>query len=325
VRIDRTRSPESIMSLEACLPADLRGPSTTITRIAAGLSGAGVYHVDAAGEAFVLKISGDKEPLEGWRSRLQIQQLAAGAGLAPRLIHADEARRAVVSAFVVDRSFPALYGNPGTREGAIALLGRTMRRMHELPLPSGADSNEPRKLLATLWSKLVANFPLPDFVGDAVRRMLTEKVPASERAFVLSHNDVNPTNLVYDGENLLLLDWATAGPNDPFYDLAAISVFLRMDEGTCLKLLAAYDGESVSGLPSRFVYNRRLVAVLCGAAFLYLARQNGHADATGAETLDSVLSLGDFYQRMRAGSLNLATGEGQWWFGLALLRDSFAL
>jgi hypothetical protein len=30
------------MNLEACLPADLRGPFTTITRIAAGLSDAGV-------------------------------------------------------------------------------------------------------------------------------------------------------------------------------------------------------------------------------------------------------------------------------------------
>jgi hypothetical protein len=51
------------MSLEACLPADLRGPATPITRIADGLSGAGVYRVEAAGAAFVLKISGEAKPL----------------------------------------------------------------------------------------------------------------------------------------------------------------------------------------------------------------------------------------------------------------------
>ena len=155
--------------------------------------------------------------------------------------------------------------------------------------------------------------------------MLTEEAPAPERALVLSHNDVNPTNLVYDGENLLLLDWDTAGPNDPFYDLAAVSVFLRMDEGTCQRLLMAYDDAPVSSLPARFIYDRRLVAVLCGVAFLHLAYQSGHAGDTGRETLESTLSLGDFYQRMRAGSLNIATGEGQWWFGLALVRESFAL
>jgi aminoglycoside phosphotransferase (APT) family kinase protein len=313
------------VSLEACLPADLQGSTPTITRIAAGLSGAGVYRVEAAGQAFVLKISGEAEPLAGWRRKLHIQQLAANAGLAPRVIHGDEARRAVVSAFVVDRSFPAFYRNPRTHEAALAQLGRTVRRVHELPLPPDADSKDPRELLTAIWSGLVASFALPTFVGDAVRRVLTEEAPACERALVLSHNDVNPSNLVYDGEDLLLLDWETAGPNEPFYDLAALSVFLRMDEGTCQRLLTAYDGEPVSRLPARFAYSRRLVAVLCGAAFLHLARHSGHAGTTGGETLDSTPSLGDFYQQMLGGALNVATGEGQWWFGLALVKESVAL
>lgn len=313
------------MSLEACLPADLRGPTTTITRIAAGLSGAGVYRVEAAGQAFVLKVVDAGEPLAGWRRKLHIQQLAADAGLAPRVVHTDEARRAVVSAFVVDRSFPAFYGDPRTREAALAQLGRTLRRLHELPLPPDADAKDPRDLLLALWSGLAASFPLPSFVGDAVRRVLAEEAPAHDRALVLSHNDVNPTNLAYDGENLLLLDWDTAGPNDPFYDLAAISVFLRMDEETCRKLLAAHDGEPVTRLPARFAYHRRLVAVLCGAAFLHLARRSGDHGGTGDETLDATPSLAEFYQQLRAGALSVATSEGQWRFGLALVKNSFAL
>jgi aminoglycoside phosphotransferase len=306
------------------LPAELRGAGTTIARIAAGLSGAGVYRVEAAGRVFVLKVAGEGEPFGSWRRKLEIQQLAAGAGLAPPIVHVDEARRAVLSAFIVDRSFGALYGDPRTREAALVQLGRTVRRVHELPLPPDADSRAPLELLAAIWSGLVVGFALPSFVGDAVRRMLAEEVPVRERAAVLSHNDVNPTNLVYDGENLLLLDWDTAGPNDPFYDLAAIAVFLRMDEGTCEALLAAHDGEPVSGLPALFVYYRRLVAVLCGSAFLHLARHGGHPGA-GAETLDSTPSLVETYQRVRAGALNIATAQGQWWFGLGLIKDSYAL
>jgi thiamine kinase-like enzyme len=312
------------VSLEACLPAELRGPTTTITRIAAGLSGAGVYRVEAAGQAFVLKIAGEGEPLADWHRKLHIQQLAANAGLTPRIVHVDEARRAVVSAFVVDRSFPAFYGDPRTHEAALAQLGRTLRRVHELPLPPEAAARDLLAFLAAIWSGL-ASFAVPTFVGDAVRRMLGEEAPARERALVLCHNDVNPTNLAYDGEHLLLLDWETAGANDPFFDLAAISVFLRMEDATCQRLLAAYDGEPVSGLPARFAYNRRLVAVMCGAIFLHLARQGGHAGATGDETLDATPSLGDVYQRMRAGALNVATGDGQWRLGLALVKASLSL
>src|SRR5215207_1987048 len=146
------------MNLEACLPVDLRGSSTTITKIAAGLSGAGVYRVEANGQAFVLKISSEDEPLASWRSKLHIQQLAANAGLAPRVIHMDEALRAVMSAFVVDRSFPALYGNPHTREAALGQLGQMVRRVHELQPQHGADLRDQREFLATIWSGPVANF-----------------------------------------------------------------------------------------------------------------------------------------------------------------------
>jgi thiamine kinase-like enzyme len=315
---------EPIVNLEACFPAHLRGPATTITRVAAGLSGAGVYRVEAAGQAFVLKVSGEREPLAGWRDKLHIQQLAANAGLAPRVVHVDEARRAVLSAFVVDRSFLAFYGDPSTREAALAQLAQTVRRVHELPLPPEASAQETRDVLAAIWSGL-ADFALPPFVGAAVRRVLDEPAPARERALVVSHNDVNPTNLVYDGEKLLLLDWDAAGVNDPFYDLAAISVFLRMDEATCEMLLAAYDAEPVSDLPARFAYNRRLMAAFCGAVFSKLARHAGHAGATGSETLETTPSLADVYQRMRSGSLRLDTAEGQWCLALTLLKTSTEL
>jgi len=313
------------MNLDACLPAVLRGPATTITKIAAGLSGAGVYRVEAAGQIFVLKISGHDQPLAGWRRTLEIQQLAANAGLAPPVIHVDEDLRAVVSAFVADRSFPAFYRDPRSHEAALALLGKTVHRVHELPLPIGPDWKDPREFLAATWSGPVSGFALPAFVGDAVQRVLIEEAPPRERPLVLSHNDVNPSNLAYDGEHLLLLDWQTAGPNDPFYDLAAISVFLRMDEATCRRLLASYDDEPVTELPVRFVYSRRLVAVLCGTVILDVARQSGHGGAGGAETLGSTPSLGDCYQRMREGSLDLGTVAGQWLFGLALIKESFSL
>jgi thiamine kinase-like enzyme len=312
------------VNLEACLPADLQGPSTTITKIAAGLSGAGVYRVESSGQAYVLKVAGVGEPAEAWRRKLHIQQLAANAGLAPRVVHVDEARRAVVSAFVVDLSFPAFYGNPNTRDAAVTLLGKTLRRLHDLPQPP-ENSRDARDFISTTWSQLESSFAVPPFVGDTVRRVLAEEPPASDRSAVLCHNDVNPTNLVYDGERLLLLDWETAGVNDPFYDLAAISVFARMDEATCRRMLEAYDDQPVAQLPARLGYNRRLVAAFAGTIFLRLAQYEGHAGTSGGETLDSTVSLVDFYQQMRSGAVSIATAEGKWLFGLSLLKESAAL
>ncbi|APR88422.1 aminoglycoside phosphotransferase [Minicystis rosea] len=312
------------MPLEDHLPPDLRGPATTITRIANGLSGAAVYRVEAAGQSFVLKIAAERESGGEWRRSLDIERLAAGAGLAPRVVYADEASRTVLTAFVEDRSFMVFYRSPQSHEAALAQLARTVRRIHALPLPDGAPERDPRELLAQVGGGLLSGFALPGFAAGAIQRVLAGDPPPRERAPVLGHNDLNPSNFIYDGEAILVLDWSTAGRMDPFYDLAVLALFLRMDEGTCLLLLSAYDERPAAALPDRFRYARRLAGALVGSISLHLARQLKHPGATGAETPETTLSLGDFYQQMRAGALKLGTPDGQWAFGLALLKESLA-
>ena len=311
------------MNPEDCLPADLRARSPVITKITAGLSGAGVYQVVAGEDAYVLRVNGEETDPAVWRRYLAILRLAAGAGLAPRVVHVDEHRLAVLSAFVEDRSFIAFYQDPATQPAAVELLGRTFRRLHALPIPAEAMEGglEARKLLSALWPELRANLPLPGFADDLVRRMLDTPEPPSDRAPVLGHNDPNPTNLVYDGTQLLLIDWDTAGVQHPFYDLAAVAMFLRMSDDLCLGMLSAYEGAPVDTIPERFRYARRLVALFCGATFLGLARAAGHpGDATG--TLQTTLSIGTCYQLMQKGLLRFDTAAGQWQMGLALLKES---
>jgi aminoglycoside phosphotransferase (APT) family kinase protein len=313
------------VNLESCLPVELQGPSTTITKVAAGLSGAGVYRVDADGGAYALKISDPTEPIERWRSKRDIQQLASDAELAPRIVHVDEAQRAMLSEFVVDQSFPAQFMNPATREAALVTLAATLRRVHDLPLPSNATYKDPREFLAEITRGMGTEFVVPPFVEDAVRWGLTQEPPPPDHAEVLSHNDVNPSNLVYDGQNILLLDWEVAGRNDPYYDLAAIAVFMRMDAETCRRFIELHDGAAVSALPARFLYVRRLIATLLGSMFMQMPRDAVSAGLTGRETADSVLSLAEFYQAMRSGTLSLASTEGKLAFALALIKESLAL
>jgi aminoglycoside phosphotransferase (APT) family kinase protein len=308
--------------IEDCLPPALRGPATTITRIAAGLSGAGVYQVEAAGQRFVLKVASLQEDPDEWRGAVAIQRLAARAGLTPEVVHVvDDAQRAVLSRFVADRGFPAFYRNPATHADALIALGATVRRIHALAIPEGARARDPREFLAAIWKAIGDEFVVPAFVVAARERALDTTPPPAERAAVLSHNDLNPSNLVYDGTGITILDWATAGPGDPFYDLATLAVFLRMDDATCLRLLAAYEGGSAaSALPERLVYTHRLVAVLAGSASLLVARRLEHP---GAETaVEDALALGDFYQQMMAGTLRLGTPAGQWAFALALFKEA---
>lgn len=251
---------------------------------------------------------------------------AADAGVAPAVVHVDEERRAVVTELVVDRSFVARLMTPSTRHAAIMEIGTLLRRVHAAPLPAGATAGRvPREFLAEIWTGL-HGFPVPAWTGDAVRRVLDETPPPAERAPVLSHNDPNPSNLVYDGTRLLLLDWDTAGANDPFYDLAAVAVFLRMDDATCAQLIATHDAAPIAPtLPATFLYLRRAIAALCGAMFLHVARTSGHAGARGGETFELAPALADVYGSMAARTLDVRSPDGQWAFGQALLKTSAQL
>jgi aminoglycoside phosphotransferase len=299
------------MTPEAYLPAHLQG--ATIEKITAGLSGAGVYKVVSGDAAYVLKIA--DAPID-----VAIRTAAAEAGVAPKIIYVDPTRHAVLSELVVDRGFMPLLMTPATRPQAIASLGTTLRRVHDLPIPDGATPATPRAHLQHFTAAL-ANADVPAFVRTAQDRALAEPEPPVEREPVVSHNDVNPSNLVWDGEHVRLLDWDTAAPNDPFYDLAAAAMFLRMDEATCFALLEAHDGVAPAALPARFAYWRRMVAAMCGSIFLSLARHRGYAGSSA----DEGMTLAEAYGQMRTGALQVATGEGQWAFGLALLRESLAL
>lgn len=62
-----------------------------------------------------------------------------------------------------------------------------------------------------------------------------------------------------------------------------------------------------------------------GTLQLYGAHQMKHPGATGAETLDSTLSLGELYQRLQSGALKRRTADGPWTFGLTMLKESLAL
>jgi hypothetical protein len=62
---------------------------------------------------------------------------------------------------------------------------------------------------------------------------------------------------------------------------------------------------------------RRLAGVLYGAGFSV-----ADASSSGGETLETTPSLGEFYQKMRSGEVNLAAAEGRRAFGLSLIKEA---
>jgi Ser/Thr protein kinase RdoA (MazF antagonist) len=139
-------------------------------------------------------------------------------------------------------------------------------------------------------------------------------VLANDARRVVSHNDVNPGNLMWDGRRALLVDWDIAGLGHPHYDLATLAMFLNLGDETTLGLIALHDQESPDETTlANFAALRRLSALLCGLTFLSLVHDLGIAPTKTS-------SLFECYAEMRAGTLDLQTAPGRAKFGFALLQ-----
>ncbi len=310
--------------IELLVPESLRPAGTTVTRVTQGQSGAGVYRIEGPAGHFILKRTTADEPLANWSRHLGFQRAAAERGVAPQVVHADADARVVISEAVREVPFAARYHTPDTHADTMRLLGRTIRTMHDIPLGDDTPLASAMGFMRDMHIAAQAHGPLPAWVEENVRTLLSETAPTSELANVASHNDLNPSNLIFDGTRLMMLDWNTVSANNPYYDLATVSVFLRMDALASRRLLAAYfdaTPEQFAVLPAEFLYLRRMAAGLAGIALLHVAGLRGYRGARDI-TLADAPTLADVYSAMRTGALSMSTGEGQWRLGMALHRDA---
>lgn len=295
------------------LPEELAGQVEAVRFLSSGLSGAAVYGVTTARGELVLRV----QPEHGhgdWLQQLLVMQRAAERGVAPAILHVDREARAVVTARVAGAPLGAALADPAQRGPAIASVVAQLRALHALD-PAGVGERDPIAWARELHEgeRARPGFPawaggLDPVIADAAATL------ARDRRRVVSHNDVNPGNVMWDGARAWLVDWEVAGLAHPYYDLAAMAMFLRLEDAAALGLLAQQEGRELdAGERASFAALRRLAAVLCGLTLVRLVPDL-------AALPEPAPTLVEFYGELRAGRVDLEAPRGRGAFALALLR-----
>jgi len=304
--------------LLGALPQTLIGNVDAITPIRMGLSGAGVYAIRSDRGEYVLRLQGAGADDDFWSQHIRILRRAADHGVAPPIVHIDELARAVVSVRVAGIPLPAALADPPQRERAIADVVTRLRALHEID-PTGIEERDGVAFARGLWEdqRRRAGFP-PWAAGmssafDHIAAML-----ARDARRVVSHNDVNPGNVLWDGNRAWLVDWEVAGLWHPYYDLAAFVTFLAMDAERAYDLLAQQEGAPVNAVAREtFAAMRQLVALAVGSIFLSMVPD---LSLISAPTRGDAPTQAECGAAMRRGELDLQTAAGRARFGLAFLR-----
>jgi len=194
-------------------------PIDGISPVAGGNTTALVLKVQVGGRSYLLRVEGEPSPLRN-PHQYESMRIAAETGIAPKILHLDEAARVVVMDFVEPRP---LLGYPGGLHGLAHGLGELLQRLQASPVfPHFVDYPDiVGRLFAHVRRTSLFAAGLLDIHAEHLKRVRQTYNEGLER-LVSSHNDFHPGNLLFDGQRLWLVDWESAYRNDPMVDLATL-------------------------------------------------------------------------------------------------------
>jgi aminoglycoside phosphotransferase (APT) family kinase protein len=198
-----------------------RTPVEAIRPLSGGNSATN-FRIDVAGRAYALRLEAQAGGIRDPARTYPCLQAASAAGLSPAVRHLDVA----AGVAILDFHTPVpLSQYPGGVPALTAELGRMVARLQAVPgFPAfGRFPDLVRAIFDYVRGSTLFATGLLGAHAEAFETAAAAYPWAAEPR-VASHNDINASNLIFDGRRLWLIDWETAFRNDPFADLAGVVV-----------------------------------------------------------------------------------------------------
>lgn len=212
---------------------------TECVLLAGGLSGSAVYKMAVNDEPYVLKLNSSSGCME----------IAAEAGLAPSVYYLNKEAGLSITRYIKNTARPLIQE-----------LARLIRRIHELPaFPAGNN-------LVTTVDGFIAQFK-GSTLADCrpYYAEIRKHYPWNDSERVPSHNDLNPGNILCDGEKIWVIDWDAAHQSDRYVDLAIAANFYVTGDKQEESFLITYFGDELTDYKrSRFFLMRQVCRIVYG-------------------------------------------------------------
>ena len=301
---------------ESYFPIKQFGIVKAVTPVSGGLSGTNVYAVTTELGEFFLHLHGKQE--EDFGVMLTAQRLAAKEGIAPNVILVEAEDGAVITEKAKGMPIGAALAQRDVRPLVLRSLAEMLARLHAIPA-SNIPPLDP-SLGQSIWDQQSEREGFPDWAKPLGTFINSGSAAiAQDGRRVLSHNDVNPANLIWDGSKVWLVDWERAALAHPYMDLAIFSTFAILPVDDAVDLLAIQERSPISALQrATFLSMINYARAIYGAVFLRLV-----PDLTDIEFMprEATPTLPECYADLAKGQLNLGTPSGQAQFGAAQLRQ----
>ena len=231
----------------------LQGPMRA-KELFGGLSGTTkLYDVDAGTKRYVVRFA--KPPSLLSSQEIACMKIASEGGYGPRLYAARPDRKYVIMDYVASQPVTSEDRMSGRYYRAI---GTALAKMHNGP------AMPPRKrFFEQVESEVHLIKGRTAFKGivDRLEGLLPEirKKMNPEWSLAACHNDLHTLNMIYTGSSVSIIDFADAGQDEPYYDLATVLQFNCSSPQEEKELLNGYFGRPMTAEESARLNLMKLV------------------------------------------------------------------
>ncbi|WCT14780.1 phosphotransferase [Mucilaginibacter jinjuensis] len=293
---------------------------TDITLLAGGLSASAVYKIIINGIPYVLKL--DNTTPNNTSDELTCMEIAANGGVAPQVYYLNIAEGISITGFIKAVPLASIFTSV---EARLQELAKTIKSIHELPLFIKESSLQ--DTVDGLINQFKASRMLSGPVFDecfAYYDLIRKHYPWNDTDKVSSHNDLNPNNMVFDGEKIWIIDWDAAFRNDRYVDLAITANFYVANDEHEQLFLQTYFGDDLNDYNCARFFLMRQVCRLVYAMLMFKLADTSNPMGMGHDPVMQGINLNDVKQQIGAGKISLAGYEGQLLFGKALFNEALA-
>lgn len=309
--------PHKLKVVEAALQQTFGTPAVeAIELMTRGLSPALVYKIQVNGKAYILRLVMATNELVDPAREYTCLRAAADAGIAPAVLYADADAAVSICAFIAG---PPIWVGLPDKDIQLKRIAEKVKDIHALPLfpplinfMEGMIAFRDRFLETKMFPESATAEHFRHF--ERIRSVY----PIHDE-LVSSHNDLNPANVLYDGEKIWLIDWEAGFKNDRYVDLAVVALYFAANEQHIDTFLTAYFGEAPTALQrAKFYLMRQVVFLYYGTIFLRMAAEmkDTHDQDMKVPTLLEVKKM------MSKGEVNLGSYEGKILYGKMLMQEA---
>jgi thiamine kinase-like enzyme len=284
--------------------------------LSGGLSGMPIFLVTTDSTQYVVRFLISKSPDER-NQEISGLKIASQEGYGPHLYFVDPKQEYVIMEYI--KSQP-LSLEQRQSDKLYRALGNLLRKIHHGPAFSNKLNffDDIQEEIQALHAKNDASIPLAkiESIIMRIRQAVTPYLISAP-----SHGDLNPNNLLFDGNDFKAIDYEGVMQTDPYVDLATVAIYYCFDDPLHESiLLSTYLGRQPSSKEEAKLYlAKQAIWIRYAAVLLYLTPEKSlHYESV------QVQRYWDFLKEFHEGNINLEDPEQKQMLAKAMTNQVLA-